>query len=232
MLRASRGAILSSMVDEELDRELEKAQAALLARFAPETRVRRIRWSQGETQLFELGVRRAAAVRPRWVGRRIRGRADPRGARREPPRARGRSAGPRARRSVRLPRRRPARPRSDVPGRRLDAARAPDRRRGRQLAGRALVRRLRDRRLQPRVAPCARRRAVRDRATGRRSRCFRSGSRSSARGSAGTCSRMRRATGAGSSGASSSSSIPSESTICCSTSTSRTRDETSRACSA
>ena len=39
----------------ELDRELEQAQAALLARFAPETRVRRIRWSQGETQVFELG---------------------------------------------------------------------------------------------------------------------------------------------------------------------------------
>jgi 2-hydroxy-6-oxonona-2,4-dienedioate hydrolase len=42
-------------VDTELDRELEKAQAELLARFAPETRVRRIRWSQGETQVFELG---------------------------------------------------------------------------------------------------------------------------------------------------------------------------------
>jgi pimeloyl-ACP methyl ester carboxylesterase len=39
----------------ELDRELEKAQAALLARYAPDTRVRRVRWSQGETQLFELG---------------------------------------------------------------------------------------------------------------------------------------------------------------------------------
>jgi pimeloyl-ACP methyl ester carboxylesterase len=42
-------------VETELDRELEKAQAALLAEFAPETRVRRIRWSQGETQVFELG---------------------------------------------------------------------------------------------------------------------------------------------------------------------------------
>jgi 2-hydroxy-6-oxonona-2,4-dienedioate hydrolase len=40
----------------ELDRELEEAQAALLARFAPETRVRRIRWSDGETQVFELGT--------------------------------------------------------------------------------------------------------------------------------------------------------------------------------
>jgi pimeloyl-ACP methyl ester carboxylesterase len=43
-------------VETELDRELEAAQAALLARFAPETEVRRIRWSQGETQVFELGA--------------------------------------------------------------------------------------------------------------------------------------------------------------------------------
>ena len=43
-------------METELDRELEKAQAALLARFAPETRVHRIRWSQGETQLYELGT--------------------------------------------------------------------------------------------------------------------------------------------------------------------------------
>jgi 2-hydroxy-6-oxonona-2,4-dienedioate hydrolase len=42
-------------METEPDRELEQAQAALLARFAPETRVRRIRWSQGETQAFELG---------------------------------------------------------------------------------------------------------------------------------------------------------------------------------
>jgi pimeloyl-ACP methyl ester carboxylesterase len=42
-------------VETELDRKLEEAQAALLARFAPETRVRRIRWSQGATQVFELG---------------------------------------------------------------------------------------------------------------------------------------------------------------------------------
>ena len=39
----------------ELDQELQEAQAALLARFAPETRVRRIRWSEGRTQVFELG---------------------------------------------------------------------------------------------------------------------------------------------------------------------------------
>ena len=39
-----------------LDQELEKAQAALLARDAPETRVRRLRWSHGETQVLELGA--------------------------------------------------------------------------------------------------------------------------------------------------------------------------------
>ena len=43
-------------LEGELDLELANAQAALLARFAPNTRVRRIRWSQGETQLFELGT--------------------------------------------------------------------------------------------------------------------------------------------------------------------------------
>ena len=55
MLRASLAAILTC-VKTELDRELEKTQAALLARFAADTRVRRIRWSQGETQYFELGT--------------------------------------------------------------------------------------------------------------------------------------------------------------------------------
>ena len=54
MLRAAHAAILAR-VETELDRELEKTQAALLARFAPETRVRRIRWSEAETQVFELG---------------------------------------------------------------------------------------------------------------------------------------------------------------------------------
>jgi pimeloyl-ACP methyl ester carboxylesterase len=33
-----------------------EAQAALFARFAPDARVRRIRWSQGGTQIFELGT--------------------------------------------------------------------------------------------------------------------------------------------------------------------------------
>src|ERR671924_2382154 len=55
MLRASCAAIIARM-DNELDRELEQAQAALLARYAPDTRVRRVRWSQGETQLLELGA--------------------------------------------------------------------------------------------------------------------------------------------------------------------------------
>jgi pimeloyl-ACP methyl ester carboxylesterase len=43
-------------METELDRKLADAQAALLARFAPDTQVRRIRWSEGETQLFELGT--------------------------------------------------------------------------------------------------------------------------------------------------------------------------------
>jgi 2-hydroxy-6-oxonona-2,4-dienedioate hydrolase len=43
-------------LETELDRELAKAQAALLARFAPDAQVRRVRWSQGKTQLFELGA--------------------------------------------------------------------------------------------------------------------------------------------------------------------------------
>ena len=38
------------------DPELGTAQAALLARFAPDAVVRRIRWSQGETQLIDLGT--------------------------------------------------------------------------------------------------------------------------------------------------------------------------------
>jgi pimeloyl-ACP methyl ester carboxylesterase len=40
----------------ELEQQLETAQAALLARFAPETRVSRLAWSQGETQVLELGA--------------------------------------------------------------------------------------------------------------------------------------------------------------------------------
>jgi 2-hydroxy-6-oxonona-2,4-dienedioate hydrolase len=54
MLCAPHAAILAR-VESGLDRELDEAQAALLARFAPETRTRRIRWSEGETQVFELG---------------------------------------------------------------------------------------------------------------------------------------------------------------------------------
>jgi pimeloyl-ACP methyl ester carboxylesterase len=40
----------------DLDREVQDAQGALLARFAPETQVRQIRWSGGETQALELGA--------------------------------------------------------------------------------------------------------------------------------------------------------------------------------
>jgi len=45
----------------DLDRELEAAQAAWLARSAPDARVRRIAWSGGSTQVLEQG---AAAHRP------------------------------------------------------------------------------------------------------------------------------------------------------------------------
>jgi pimeloyl-ACP methyl ester carboxylesterase len=41
--------------DDPSSRQLEAAQAALLARYAPGTSVRRVRWSQGETQVLELG---------------------------------------------------------------------------------------------------------------------------------------------------------------------------------
>lgn len=37
------------------DRQLETAQGRLLDRFAPDLLVRRVRWSNGETQVFELG---------------------------------------------------------------------------------------------------------------------------------------------------------------------------------
>ena len=39
----------------ELDRQLQEAQSALLAHYAPTVRVRRVRWSHGETQVLELG---------------------------------------------------------------------------------------------------------------------------------------------------------------------------------
>jgi len=42
--------------DAELVRQLKAAQAGLLAELAPDTRVRRVRWSQGETQVLELGT--------------------------------------------------------------------------------------------------------------------------------------------------------------------------------
>jgi pimeloyl-ACP methyl ester carboxylesterase len=36
-------------------RQVEAAYAALIARYAPDTRIRRLRWSQGETRVLELG---------------------------------------------------------------------------------------------------------------------------------------------------------------------------------
>jgi pimeloyl-ACP methyl ester carboxylesterase len=48
---AARAAILAHMQDLEF----ADAQDALLARFAPDTQVRRIRWSGGGTQVYELG---------------------------------------------------------------------------------------------------------------------------------------------------------------------------------
>jgi len=42
-------------VERDRDRQLEDAQAAVLARYAPDARVRRVRWSKGETQLLEVG---------------------------------------------------------------------------------------------------------------------------------------------------------------------------------
>jgi pimeloyl-ACP methyl ester carboxylesterase len=38
------------------DAELEAAQAALLARYTPDVRIQRVRWSGGETQALELGA--------------------------------------------------------------------------------------------------------------------------------------------------------------------------------
>jgi|GEM_PF-2181290 len=50
------------------DAELEAAQAALLARYAPDARMRRVRWSQGETQALELGAGRdPGAGTGRWA---------------------------------------------------------------------------------------------------------------------------------------------------------------------
>jgi pimeloyl-ACP methyl ester carboxylesterase len=42
--------------ETDRDTELEQAQAKLLAHYAPNTRIRRVRWSQGETQVLELGA--------------------------------------------------------------------------------------------------------------------------------------------------------------------------------
>lgn len=40
----------------EIDQQLKAAQDALLVRYAPDTRVRRVRWSRGEIQVLELGA--------------------------------------------------------------------------------------------------------------------------------------------------------------------------------
>ena len=47
---------VARMQRDELDQALAEAQEALLARQAPGTRVRRVRWSGGETQVLELGA--------------------------------------------------------------------------------------------------------------------------------------------------------------------------------
>jgi pimeloyl-ACP methyl ester carboxylesterase len=45
----------SPQVDAEADRKLQEAQARYLAKRAPGTKQRRVRWSGGETQVLELG---------------------------------------------------------------------------------------------------------------------------------------------------------------------------------
>ena len=219
-------------METELDRELDKAQAALLARYAPETQIRRIRWSQGETQVVELGtgapllyvhgglstafeiapILRALAENHRVlaVDRPGHGLADPFDYR-------GIDLLDHGRTFLR-----------DI----LDALELPTVDVLANSMGALLVRRLRARRSRPRVAHRARRRAVRDHAKAAPPDACARTPLHRADGSAGTYSRLRRGTGAGSSGASSSSSIQSDSTTCCSTSTSRTRDGTSRAGSA
>ena len=47
---------LSSLVETELDQRLQEAHVRLLAKHAPGTHQRRIRWSGGETQVLELGA--------------------------------------------------------------------------------------------------------------------------------------------------------------------------------
>jgi hypothetical protein len=59
------------VVETGLDRELGKTQDALLARFVPDARVRRVRWS-GRDATLRTRHRHAAPVRPWWIGRRVR----------------------------------------------------------------------------------------------------------------------------------------------------------------
>jgi hypothetical protein len=54
-MRCAALTAILALVETGLYQELRQTQAAQLARFAPEPRVQRIRWTEGETQIFELG---------------------------------------------------------------------------------------------------------------------------------------------------------------------------------
>ena len=47
--------VLLSLVETEKDQRLQEAHVRLLAKYAPGTRQRRVRWSGAETQVLELG---------------------------------------------------------------------------------------------------------------------------------------------------------------------------------
>ena len=217
----------------ELDRdtELEQAQAKLLAHYAPSTRIRRVRWSQGETQVLELGagppllyvhgglggafevvpILRALAENHRVlaVDRPGHGLADPFDYR-------GVDLLDHARTFLR-----------DI----LDALELPTVDILAQSIGALCP--LPSRSILPAAFPDSHSSGLPPESGAVcRASCFHLGSLSSGNRSAGTSSRPRHETRAASSGARSSSSIPRESTISCSTSMSRTCDETSRACSA
>ena len=163
--RSARGDPQSLVGDRAGSRAREGAGRAA-RRVRAGARVRRIRWSQGETQVIELGsgspllyvhgglggayevvpilAALAESHRVLAVDRPGHGLADPFDYRGVDLLDHGRT----------------------FLRRRSGWARAPDRRRDRELAGRALVRRLRARRSEPRVAPRACRGALR-----RRARC-------------------------------------------------------------
>lgn len=57
MSRRSEAAAHSEGLEtDEIDQQVQAAQAELLSRFAPETAVRRVTWSHGQTQVLELGA--------------------------------------------------------------------------------------------------------------------------------------------------------------------------------